>query len=185
MFFDREEDIVRFGTGTVLLLEDDEMIRQTTTEMLQHLGYTVETVTTGEKAVELYRLRKKEGNPFRVVIIDICQPEGIGGEETVRRLLEYDPCGKAVASSGLTDDKTMTHPKSYGFRTSLPKPYGIRQLGSVVRDAVVSEEAERLKDRRKDVRRGIVANCHLISVVDRYTPTRVSQLIFPIMVSGF
>jgi CheY-like chemotaxis protein len=55
------------------------------TEMLQAPGYTVEAVTTGEKAVELYRLRKEEGSPFEAVILDIYQPDGIGGEETMKR----------------------------------------------------------------------------------------------------
>jgi CheY-like chemotaxis protein len=157
MSLKKEEDAVAIGTGTVLLLDDDEMISRLATEMLQALGYTTEAVTTGEKAVELYRLRKEEGSPFEAVILDIYQPDGIGGEETMKRLLEYDPGVKAIASSGLVDDKTMTAPRAYGFRGSLPKPYDMGQLRSVLR------EVTDWRDRRKDVRHGIVANFSFVA----------------------
>jgi CheY-like chemotaxis protein len=158
MFLDKDEDIVALGTGTVLLMEDDEMTKDITVQMLQYLGYNVEAVTRGEDAVELYRQRKEQGRPFKAVILDINQPEGIGGEETLRRLLEYDPSVKAVASSGFTGHKTMTKPKAYGFSASLPKPYGIRQLGCVLRDVMGSDPGEkRLENRRKVTRQGTVA----------------------------
>ncbi len=136
MLLKKEEDIVARETGAILLMDDDEMISKITAEMLQDLGYTVVTVTTGEEAVELYRLRKEEGRPFKAVILDIYQPEGIGGTEAVKHLLEYDQGVKAIASSGLADDKTMTHPEDYGFRASLPKPYDMRQLYSVLREVI-------------------------------------------------
>jgi CheY-like chemotaxis protein len=148
----KEEDTVALGTGTVLLLDDDEIISKLTTEMLHDLGYTVETVTRGEKAVELYRLRKEEGSPFDAVILDLYQPDGIGGEETMKRLLEYDSGVKAIASSGFVDDKTIIDPKAYGFRGSLPKPYDMSQLRAVLQEVIDWE------DRRKDVRHGIIAN---------------------------
>ncbi len=159
MFFDKEEDIVAFGNGAVLLMEDDEMTNDITVQMLQYLGYTVEAVTTGEEAVALYTQRKELGNPFRVVILDIIQPEGIGGEETLRRLLEYDPAVIAVASSGFIGHKTITDPKACGFRASLPKPYGIRQLGFVLKDVTGPDHGgKRLENRRKDIRHSTAAD---------------------------
>jgi CheY-like chemotaxis protein len=163
MFFDKEEDIVALGNGSVLLMEDDEMTSDITVQMLQYLGYTVEAVTRGEEAVELYRKRKEEGNPFKVVILDIIQPEGIGGEETLRRLLEYAPAVIAVASSGFIGHKTMTDPKAWGFRASLPKPYGIRQLGFVLKDVAVPDPGEkRFKNRRKDIRHSTTADFRFV-----------------------
>jgi CheY-like chemotaxis protein len=159
MFFRKEEDIVASGTGAVLLMEDDIMTSHITTEMLHYLGYAVEAVTSGEEAVVLYRVRKEEGRPFKAVILDIYQPEGIGGEETLRRLLDYDPGVRAIAFSGRIDHKAITDPKACGFRASLPKPYGIRQLGAVLQNAIGFEPGEEsLKDRRNDVRHGIVSN---------------------------
>jgi DNA-binding NtrC family response regulator len=88
------------------------------------------------KLFELYRIRREEGCPFKAVILDIYQPEGIRGRETMRHLLEYDPEVKAIASSGLTDDKTMIEPEKYGFLASLPKPYQVSQLSAILRDIV-------------------------------------------------
>jgi CheY-like chemotaxis protein len=157
MSLKKEQDIIALGNGTVLLLDDDEMISRLATEMLHALGYTVEAVTTGEKAVELYRLRKEEGSPFEAVILDIYQPDGIGGEETMKRLFEYDSGVKAIASSGFVDDKTIIDPKAFGFRGSLPKPYDMGQLRSVLQEVIDWE------DRRKDVRHGIVANFSFVA----------------------
>jgi CheY-like chemotaxis protein len=157
MSLKKEEDIGALGTGTVLLLEDDDMLSKLTAEMLRALGYTLEAVTTGEEAIEIYRLRKEEGSSFDAVILDIYQPDGIGGEETMKRLLEYDSGVKAIASSGFVDDKTIIDPKAFGFRGSLPKPYDMSQLRAVLQEVIDWE------DRRKDVRHDIVANFSFVA----------------------
>lgn len=163
MFFEGQEDIFVSDDSAILLLEDNEMTREITTEMLQYLGYTVAAVARGEDVVFLYRQWKEQGRPFAAVILDICQPEGPGGEETLRLLLEYDPNVRAVASSGLTCSETMINFRSCGFRASLPKPYGIRQLGSVLRTLTDNGETkEDLQSIRKDPRRGIIANFQFI-----------------------
>lgn len=160
---EKKEDFFAPENCCLLLMEDDEMTRQITTSMLEYLGFTVETVTTGEEAVGLYRLRKEERRPFKAVILDIYQPEGIGGKETVRRLLEYDPDVRAIATSGLSGDETMTNPGAYGFLASLPKPYGISQLGSVLRNTMDDKPRERRwANLRKDVRHGTVAKFEFV-----------------------
>jgi DNA-binding response OmpR family regulator len=162
MFLDWEEDIFVTGNSSVLLMEDDEMTKEITMAMLRYLGYAVEAVNGGEEAVSLYRLRKEEGRPFKIVILDVCQPEGLSGEEILRRLLEYDPDARAVASSGFTCGGTMTGFRALGFRAPLPKPYGIRELGSVLRAVLGAGPAEGLENIRRDVRHGIVANFRFV-----------------------
>lgn len=163
MFFEREEDIFVTDDSAVLLLEDNEMTREITKEMLQYLGYTVAAAARGEDAVSLYRKWKEQGRPFKAVILDIRQPEGPGGEGTLRLLLEYDPDVRAVAASGLTCSETMINFMASGFRASLPKPYGIRQLGSVLRAVIGNgEKKEDLQNIRKDMRCGIIANFQFV-----------------------
>lgn len=163
MFFEKEEDIFVSQDNAVLLLEDNKMTRKITAEMLQYLGYTVEAVARGEEAVHVYRQWKEEGRPFKAVILDLCQPEGPGGEETLRQLMEYDPDVKAVASSGFTGSEAMINFRASGFRAPLPKPYGIRQLGSVLRAVIGFGEVKKdLKNIRKDLRHGIIANFEFI-----------------------
>lgn len=163
MFLEPEENIVAPGDSAILLMEDDAMTRKITIEMLAYLGYTVESVTRGEEAVELYMTRKEQGRTFKAVILDIYQPEGIGGEETLKRLLQYDPGARVVACSGFTSDKIMIDSKAYGFRASLPKPYDIRQLGNVLRDVIGSQTGrEAAKPARREVRHEVVANFRFV-----------------------
>lgn len=155
-FISGEKDIFASNNTAVLLIEEDEMTREITTGMLQYLGYQVDAVGQGEEAVALYKLRKEEGRPFEAVILEICSSKDPDGRETLRQLLEYDPEVKLVASSGFTGVMNIAAPRDSGFRALLPKPYGIRQLGSVLR-AVISSgpEKDRLTNIRKDVRHGI------------------------------
>lgn len=123
-------------------LEDDEVTLQLATAMLTILGFSVETAGRGEEAVALYKARKEEGHPFTAVILDICQPKGIGGLEAMKHLSTYDPRVKAIASSGLTDHITMTEPKKYGSRATLFRPYDLKQLGSVLHEVVNGQPIE-------------------------------------------
>lgn len=137
-----KENIVTPLTGSILLMDDDELSSKTVSEILEELGYAVETVTRGEEAVNLYKTRKEEGRPFTAVILDIYQPEGIGGREAMKRLLEYDPDVKSIASSGLPGDSTMSDPVGYGFCAALPKPYDIRQMGLVLKRVVTESKQD-------------------------------------------
>jgi CheY-like chemotaxis protein len=122
--------------GVILLMDDDEMLKDITSRMLRHLGYSVETAADGEGAVALYRARKEEGTPFDAVILDICIPGGMGGTETLQRLMEYDPSVRAIATTGFTTDRVMTSHREFGFREALPKPYGIGQLSNAIRNVI-------------------------------------------------
>jgi DNA-binding response OmpR family regulator len=163
VFFEKEEDFFASDNSAVLLTEGDEMTEEITTEMFHYIGYTVKVVTRGEEAVALYKLRREEGSPFKAVILDIGRTEGLDEEVTLRRLLEYDPDVKAVASSGFTADKNMIGPRRNGFRARLPKPYGIRQLGSVLRSVIGSGLPKKgLTNIRKEMRHGVIANFQFV-----------------------
>jgi len=161
--FSLEEDIFVANNSAVLLVEADNITREITTGMLQYLGYSVESVRKGNEAVVLYRLRKEGGNPFKAVILDICHTKGPSGSETLRKLIECDPGVKVVASSGFTGDLTPAGPAADLFHASLPKPYGIRQLGSVLRALISSPPTkEGLTGIRKDVRHGIAGHFRFV-----------------------
>src|SRR5689334_7203515 len=66
--------------GRILLMDDEEMIRQFLKVALLGAGYEVETAERGEEAVQFYREAKAAGKPFDVVILDLMIPEGIGGQ---------------------------------------------------------------------------------------------------------
>ena len=75
----------------VLLMDDEEMLRNLARQMLERQGYVVETVKDGVEAVEAYKKQKVSGEAFDAVILDLTIKGGMGGEETIRELLKIDP----------------------------------------------------------------------------------------------
>jgi CheY-like chemotaxis protein len=132
----RPEDEHISGNGRVLLMDDEEMARIVTGELLSGLGYEVVAVPDGGEAVRAYRRASEEGNPFDAVIMDLTVPGGMGGVETPVRLREFDPGVRAVVYSGYSSDPVMSDYGRYGFRGRLAKPFRLGELGRVVRDVV-------------------------------------------------
>ena len=125
---------VLHGSGRILVMDDEEDIREIAKLMLGKIGYTVESAESGTEAIDIYRKKKEEGNPFSAVILDLTIPGGLGGKETIERLLDIDPDIKAVVSSGYSNDPVMADYRDYGFSAVLVKPYRFQQLSSVLRD---------------------------------------------------
>jgi two-component system cell cycle sensor histidine kinase/response regulator CckA len=127
--------------GSVLVMDDEEMIRELAAEMLEHLGYVVATCATGEEAVRKYRMAKEGNNPFSFVIMDLTIPGGMGGRESAAEILALDPCARLIASSGYSNDPVMADFYNYGFCGSIVKPYTLDDLMRVLHCAVEREQA--------------------------------------------
>ena len=116
----------------VLLMDDEEMVREVTGQILKRLGYNVDFAAEGEEAVRLYQEAAKNGDPFDAVILDLTIRGGMGGRETMAKLREIDPKIKGILLSGDTDDPVMTHFEEHGFREALTKPYRTDDLRRVL-----------------------------------------------------
>ncbi len=121
----------------VLLMDDEEMLRDLTKEMLGRMGYEVETAADGFEAVELYRSQLDSEAPFDVVVLDLTVRKGMGGEAALRELLNVDPDVKAIVASGYSNDPVMEKFQECGFKAALAKPYAMRDLEEAI-EAVVS-----------------------------------------------
>jgi PAS domain S-box-containing protein len=119
--------------GTVLVMDDDEMVRELAAITLAHAGYTVQTCINGDEAIALYRAAKDAGTPFTATIMDLTIPGGMGGVEAARRILAYDPDAVLIVSSGYSEDPVMANFKAYGFCAAIEKPYGVEAISQTIR----------------------------------------------------
>jgi len=126
------EDTLLLGEGKVLLMDDEEGVRQTAGEMLTFLGYDVEFARDGDEAIRLYKAAFGSVRPFRVVITDLTIRGGMGGKRTVRELIKFDPDVKVVVSSGYSNDVLLSDYKNYGFCSVIAKPYKLQEIGEVL-----------------------------------------------------
>jgi PAS domain S-box-containing protein len=129
------------GTGRVLVVDDEQAIRELVDFTLSHLGYEVSTAETALAGVDLYRQRLQDGRRFDAVILDLTLPGGMGGREALKRLLEIDPTVNAIVSSGYAMDATMSRYQDYGFRGVIAKPYEAAELARIVRETIQSNQA--------------------------------------------
>ncbi|MCL7486622.1 MAG: PAS domain S-box protein [Desulfobulbaceae bacterium] len=120
------------GSGRILLMDDDEVVRQVGVQMLNLLGYDVVESCDGEDALQKYEAALGDASRFDAVILDLTIPGKMGGKETIARLQAIDPQVKAIVSSGYSNDPIMAEFTSYGFSGVVPKPYSLEKLGSTV-----------------------------------------------------
>ncbi len=118
----------------ILVMDDEEFIRDIAKEMLSEIGYTVETVKNGKEAIDLYKKAKQDGKPFDLIIMDLTIPGSFGGKETISEILKFDKNVKAIVSSGYSTDPIMANYEKYGFKGRLAKPFNFDQLKEVVSD---------------------------------------------------
>lgn len=140
---DEDEEDISFGTGRVLLMDDEEVIRKVVRDLLSSVGYDVDTAEDGEKAIEMYRSAMDQGDPYEAVILDLTVPGGMGGVETVKRLREMDQGVRAIVSSGYSTDAAMSDPERYGFAATVAKPYSFQTLTNTLGSIIKSRRNEK------------------------------------------
>jgi len=128
------------GQGRVLIMDDEEMIREVAGEIVRQLGYDVSLAKDGMEAVEIYKSALREGRCFDAVILDLTVAGGMGGTETIVQLSKIDPDVKAIVSSGYYGDSIMSDYTTHGFKAVLPKPYDPKRLSQVLAMVTSSED---------------------------------------------
>ncbi len=127
-----EDAVVRAGEGRILVMDDQEMVLRVACNILEHVGYEVDSASDGSVAVEMYRKALEAGTPYTAVVLDLTIPGGMGGEETMARLKEIDPQVKAIVASGYANDAILAHYRDFGFSGIVSKPYNVSRLVTAV-----------------------------------------------------
>lgn len=124
--------------GNVLVMDDEEIIREVAGEILSHLGYRVEYCADGAEAIEKYLAAGKAGKPFDVILMDLTIPGGMGGKETMKRLMEIAPQAKGIVSSGYSNDPILANYQQYSFSGVVMKPYSMEELDRTLHQVINS-----------------------------------------------
>ncbi len=125
-------------SAKILIMDDEEGIREPIAEILRAHGFRVETAESGERALELFKKALEENDPFDLVILDLTVPGGMGGKELLPKLRELHPRVKAIVASGYSSDPVMEHYEDYGFNGAIIKPFAVKDLLQLVQ-RVLSE----------------------------------------------
>jgi nitrogen-specific signal transduction histidine kinase/CheY-like chemotaxis protein len=129
----RRAPTLRFGTGRVLFMDDDEKICALTAGMLDGLEYKYDIAKNGEEAIALYTRYLNIGRPYDAVIMDLNIIGGMGGEATFKQLRELDPDVRAIISSGYDSEEMAHQYLDMGFCGYLTKPYRVTDLGRIIK----------------------------------------------------
>ncbi len=130
------------GKGRILVMDDEEIVRDVAGQMLTLLGYEVSFATNGHEMLNVYREALEAGRPFAAVIMDLTIPGGMGGKEAIKELLRICPEAKAVVSSGYSNDPIISEYRKYGFRGVVAKPYKLQQLNQVLYQLLIEGKIE-------------------------------------------
>ncbi len=124
----------RRGSETILLVDDEEIIRQLGADILEDMGYKVLTASSGEEALQIYREYQSE---IALVVLDVMMP-GQGGKETFFRLREIDPVIKVLLSSGYSTHGEVEEILREGVGGFIQKPYREDELIGRIREILDS-----------------------------------------------
>jgi PAS domain S-box-containing protein len=117
------------GRETVLLVDDEEFVRDLGRTILTELGYRVLLAGDGAEALEVYRAR---GDEIDLVILDLTMPR-LSGRQVMTEILKDRPGALIVISSGFSDETRESDLTSLGAAAFIPKPYRLDHLARVVR----------------------------------------------------
>ncbi len=129
----REAPTLRFGTGRILVMDDEEKILHLTGIMLENLGYKFDVARNGKDAIALFQRYLNVGRPYDCVILDLTIVGGMGGEDTYRELKKLQPELRAIISSGYDSEDMMRRYLDMGFNGYLSKPFRVGELGKILK----------------------------------------------------
>jgi CheY-like chemotaxis protein len=118
------------GSETILLVDDDEAVRNLGHEMLSKIGHRVLTAPDGESALALYQARQNE---IDLIMLDLMMP-GMGGYRCLEHLIEINPEAKILVASGYSCKESMKHQIQSKAKGFLSKPYAIQQVSEAIRN---------------------------------------------------
>jgi CheY-like chemotaxis protein len=121
---------IQYGQGTILLVDDEDIVIDVGQKMLESIGYKVLTAQSGREALDLYKKGKHE---IDLVILDMIMPE-MGGGETYERMRDVNAGVNVLLSSGYSIDGQAKEILDRGCNAFIQKPFSLIDLSIKVRE---------------------------------------------------
>jgi two-component system cell cycle sensor histidine kinase/response regulator CckA len=131
----RASDSIINGTETVLLVDDEEVVREASQELLEAMGYRVLIAKDGKEAVELYKNKQED---IDIVLLDIVMPN-MGGREAYETLKSINPDIRVLLLSGYSIDGQATEILKRGANAFIQKPFNMKELSGKIREVLDKE----------------------------------------------
>ncbi len=131
-----EDNIVVDITGKgehILVVDDEQQLRDIASLVLRELGYKVDVVSSGEQALEFVK-----ENCVDLIVLDMMMDPGMNGRETYEEILKLNPVQKAIVASGFSESKDIQGVLELGAGAFIQKPYSMTKLGKAVREVLKS-----------------------------------------------
>ncbi|MCB0337401.1 MAG: response regulator, partial [Bdellovibrionales bacterium] len=129
---DSAERVLPVGDEKILVVDDEEPVRNVLSKSLSHLGYQVEVAENGEQAIEKY---VQTVGHYDLVILDMLMPQ-LSGEQVFFSLKEHNPEVAVLVISGFTSEESVNRILENGGKGFIQKPFTIEALAKKVRECV-------------------------------------------------
>lgn len=129
-----DKDELVSGDGLILIIDDEELIRDNAAELLLECGYQVVSAADGRRGVNIYR---EQRNQVAAVLLDLVMPV-MSGKETFNALKKINPAVKVLLSSGFRQDNRVDEILAVGAKGFIQKPYSLSDLSKAIRQVLDS-----------------------------------------------
>ena len=116
----------------ILVMDDYEFVRELSVAALKSFGHKVDSAIDGKETIEKYLSAASSADPFDIIIMDLTIPGGMGGKETIEKLLTINPEVKVIVCSGYSTDPIMANFRNYGFKGRLAKPFEMNAISAEI-----------------------------------------------------
>ena len=121
------------GEGRILIMDDEDILRDVLKSILNSLGYEVIVTENGEQAIKAFKEEKNSNKPIIAMIFDLTVHGAMGGKDAIAEIRKIDENIPAFVASGYASDPIIANPQKYGFTDSIGKPFSIKELKELLK----------------------------------------------------
>jgi len=125
-------EITHKGGGTIMIIEDEEIIQEIIAGMLKTFGYSVVCMNDGKEALEFFIKEDKAKRTVAGLILDLTVSGGMGGKDIIKEIRKLNTTIPVFVTSGYADDPIIRNPHEYGFTASIGKPFRKADLAQIL-----------------------------------------------------